>query len=365
VGRVPFPSPSVALRAHVLALCALAACGGSESADGDAGRAGPAEVAPIRVARATAEARKIPIVKRYVGTLAAERTARLAADANGRVTAVRVDRGSVVRKGDVLIEVDTALTGASSDAARAQADLVRAQYEAAKADCARLETLAQGGAIATAEADRARAGCVAQGKAVEAAEAQVRLAGTQVSRAQVRAPFDGVVADRMTQIGEFVGMASPVATVMTLDPMRARFSIPERDLPLVREGATVRVRVASAGGASVEGRILPLPPTARDQLRDMLIEASLPNPDGALRAGLSAEVEVLQGERDGVVVPATALVQDDTAHRLWVIRDGRAVELLVHVDAELDGLVAVSPGLAAGETVVDRPVGLRDGAAVE
>jgi membrane fusion protein (multidrug efflux system) len=364
VGRVPFLSPLGALRAHALALCALAACGSDPAADAP-GHNEAAEAPPVRVARATAEGRKIPVVTRYVGTLAAERTARLAADANGRVTAVRFDRGDRVRKGDLLIEVDSALSGASSDAARAQAELVRAQFESAKADCARLDTLAQGGAIATAEAERARAGCLAQGKAVEAAEAQVRLAGTQVSRAHVRAPFDGVVADRMIQVGEFVGMASPVATVMTLDPMRVRFSIPERDLPRVKEGATVRVRVPSAGDVTVEGRILPLPPTARDQLRDLLIEATLPNPDGALRAGLSAEVQVVQGEADGVLVPATALVQDDTAHRLWVIRDGRAVELLVHIDAELDGLVAVSPGVAAGETVVDRPVGLRDGVAVE
>lgn len=327
--------------------------------------AAPEAVAPIPVERATAEARKIPASRHYLGTLLPDRSARLAADANGRVTAVRVDRGSAVRAGDVLVEVDPALSALSAKAAEAQAALARAQWTSAKADCARIDTLGEGGAVSAAQVERSRAGCEAQAQAVQAAESQARLAGTQLARATVRAPFDGVVAERMVQVGEFVGAASPVMLVMTLDPLRVRFSVPERDLPFLQVGGAVVVEVPAANNARVEGRILPLPPSAREAQRDLVIEAELPNPDGALRAGLSAQVQVVQGEVDGVVVPATALIADDTVHHLWTIHEGRAVEHLVHIDATLGDLVAVSPGVAVGDVVIVNPSGLRDGASVE
>jgi membrane fusion protein (multidrug efflux system) len=319
---------------------------------------------PVEVKRVTAEARDVPVVRTWMGTLVAERSARLAADANGVVTSVHVDRGDRVSSGDLLVEVDPRVAQLQASASDAQVALTRAQLEAAELECARAETLLAGGAMATAAAERARAACEAQQKALELAQSQAKIASTQVAKAKVRAPFSGVVAERMVEVGEFVGAASPVVTLMVLDPIRVRFPVPERDLGGLREGDELQVRVPALGAAPVLGKVMPLPPSAREQTRDVMVEAQLPNPDGALRAGLSGYVDAVLSRQPAVVVPASAVLADDTTHRLYRIQGEVVEELLVHTADAGDGMLAVSPGVNAGDVVVDAPQGLRDGSRV-
>jgi membrane fusion protein (multidrug efflux system) len=320
---------------------------------------------PVKVTTVAAEAAHVPDSVRFLGTLVPDKTARLAADANGVVTAMHVERGQPVSEGDLIAEVDTRMASLSATASEAQVALAKAQQSMADSDCGRIDALFAGGAVAQAQVDRAKAQCEAQARAVDAAKAQARIAETTLGKMKIRAPFSGVVAERLVQRGEFVSAASGVVNLVSINPIRVSFPVPERDLPAIAEGGTVRVVVAAAGGVPIEGTVLRLSPIARESTRDLIVEARLPNDAGALRAGLTAEVTVVKGERDAVSVPTTAVLADDTVHRLFVVRDGKAVERLVHIDLELDGRLVVSPGIAVGDLVIDNPAGLHDGALVE
>jgi RND family efflux transporter MFP subunit len=321
--------------------------------------------APVAVETTAAEAAELDVVTAYQGTFVADASSRVAADANGRVVRILVERGERVAAGQALVEVDADTARLSAAAGAAQVALAEAQRTALEADCARYQKLFEEGAISAAQLDRSKAQCEAQARSVDAASAQARIAERNAEHTLVRAPFAGVVEERLVDVGEFVGASSPVIALVKTDPVRVRFAVPERELAAVLAAGEVTVRAAAVPDRTFPATLLPTPPSGREQSRDVVLEAKVANPDGALLPGLSATVELAGGKQPAVAVPSGAVVADDTVHRVFVVKEGVARETLVHVERLADGRLAVSPGVNVGDAVVlAPPAGLRDGAAV-
>lgn len=344
-----------------LLACSQLGCGGPEAPVAPKAK----EAVVLEVEQAAATTQRMPVRTALVGTLVAERQAQIAADTNGVVVETRFERGQAVRKGDVLATVDARTTQLGAAASAAQEEAQRAQATAAESDCARAEDLFSKGVLSQAQVERSRAACAAQSRALEAASASADIAATSLARTQIRAPFDGVIGERLIELGQFVASASPVGTIFASGPLRVKVGVPESQSAGVAVGSAVTVRPSALPERSFPATVKFVSGALREQTRDLVIEAALDAEDDALRPGMFARVELDVGEAEFVTVPAEAIRNDDGAPRVFTVRDGAAYEHVVRLGAEKDGRVAVLTDVKDGDLVIlNPPPSLRDGARV-
>ena len=390
------------LSRNVLALAAAAASLVSCSNSTAPATSGATDkVRSVRVAQA--EARPMEHLVVATGTLAAEEAATLSVKIGGRLREIRVDLGSVVKRGDVIAQVeprDYELRLQQSAAALAQAramvglpldgtdDLfnpeqtssvkqARAVLDEATKNRVRVSSLSKEGVAAPAELDTVEASYKVALNRFEAAledtrtrqavlaqrRAEFEMAKQQLSDTSLRAPFDGAIQERLANLGEFLAAGAHVVKLVQTDPLRLRLEIPERDAAAVRSGQ--RVRLTVEGDTNVySGVISRVSPAIDDSSRMLLAEADVRN-EGALRPGLFARTQIVTRERDsGLAVPANALVTFAGLEKVVAINDGKASERIVATGRRGPDWVEITGGLKAGERVVVEPGNLRTGEAV-
>ncbi len=343
-----------------LTLLLAAACSGKSNDKAKDGEGGPVKVSLAAAATAT-----MPDQIDLVGTLIADRQVQVAADTNGLVVQTRVERGDSVKRGDVLAVVDTRLSQLSSAAQRAQAAAQAAQLDVADRECARAEELFAAGAISQAQLDRAHATCKAQKAAAAAALASSDAASTSADRTTIRAPFDGVVGERMIEVGSFVGSQTPIVTLFAPGPLRLRMTVPETQVAGVDVGRHVSLTPSAFPKEHYSATIQHVSGAIREQTRDLVVEAVLDEEVPALRPGMFASATVDVGESEKLTVPEAAILHDGPVHRLFKVVDQKAFEVVLRVGTERDGKRVVLTDLVAGDqVVVSPPETLKDGGAV-
>jgi multidrug efflux pump subunit AcrA (membrane-fusion protein) len=392
-----------------IALVAIATSGcdrgaaAKPAADTSAATAPAAEQARVRFTKVTT--RPLAPGLESSGTLAADETSEVAAQAGGSVASVEIDTGSRVKKGDVLVRLDSrdaslrlaqALAAAEQARARvgtmpggrfdpAQVADVRAAKEAmdlAVADSDRTKALIATGAVSQAQWDQARTraeqaraqydaalnGARQAFAALGAADAQARLAQKQLDDCAIRAPFDGQVAERRITAGEWAQVGRVVAVVVRDTPLRLRLDVPEADVGKVTVGRPVDLTVAAFPGRVFHGAVKRIGASVKQQSRTLPVEAEVPNAEGTLRPGFFARAEIhLDGkEEPALIVPESALGTTGSSARVFLHVGPRVVERLVTAGRHLDGgLVEVRGTLAAGDEIVADGVDkLSDGADV-
>lgn len=355
-------SAKLALAIAVTAALGVAGCKKPETADP---ASKPVDDAPVAVKTVTVGEQPMPRWLRLTGTLTADETADVAADVTGKLLEVKVDRGAIVAKGDVLARTDARSAALASAEASAGLEVAKAQVAQAKVDCDRIEALSKTGAIAGADYDRAHAACFVTQQGEKLAAARVASATKPLGDANIRAPFAGLVSDRYANTGEYVRPDSKVVRLVSIDPIRLELSVPESSVGVVKEGQAVEFRV-SAFPAPFKGSIRYIGPSLRAQSRDLVVEAVAANPDHKLRPGMFATAQLDLGEASAIVVPKAALRSDGQVAHVFVVKDGRLEERIVELGEEKGDLVAVPMGVKKGETLVSPvPAEARDGAKVK
>jgi RND family efflux transporter MFP subunit len=333
----------------------LAACGKAAPP-----RATPSDAAPRQVTVARAELRPLERVLQVVGTLAAHQEAIVAAQVAGQIEKSQVDVGDRVRAGQRMALIDTSAYQVL--VAQAAATLARANARASNVgqNLARVQQLQKDRVVAQMELDQALADAGQARADVQVAEAADAMARLNLERSQVKAPFDGAVAERIASVGDYVAIGAPMVKVVKTDPLRLRMQVPERESTAVRVGQAVRVTVEGSSD-SHSGRIARIAPALRESDRVLQVEADVPN-RGGLRAGLFARAQIVIDERDrGLTVPARALVTFAGLEKVVLIRDGKAAERTVVTGRRGEGWLEIVSGLEPGAVVALDPVGLRTG----
>ncbi len=350
----------------LVALAALAACKKPE-ADATAPKPpSPASLPPVKVETAAVEHQKMPRYLTLTGSVLADRESQVAANVAGRVIVTSVERGQVVKQGQVLAVVDSKAAGLSAAAAAAQFQAAETNVNQAKLECERADALFTQGALSKAEFDRMKAQCTAQLYAATASRANADLAAKLAGDAVIRAPFDGVVGERFVNVGEFVSQMTRVASIYAVDPARITISVPEPAVGQVKEGQTLNVRVAAWPDREFPAVVKYVSPALRAATRDLIIEASAKNADLALKPGMFATVQLVVGEEEQATVPVEAIRASGTVKRLYLARAGSALELVVRTGVSKGGRVAVLEPLESGALVIVKPPpGLRDGSAIQ
>lgn len=367
---------------------ALAACRGA------AAQTPSPTVPPIAVRTAVALDEQLSDDAELPGTLQADRRASLSVLAPGRVDAVAVQRGDVVRAGDVLLrlrEVDprrqVLAAAAALEALRVRAprdperapEVVAARTAWDQADDAfsRTEQLRAAGSVSAQEVvrarlarDAARAQWDAAVSAARAAHASARQAEVAVAQSRqglhdavLRAPFDGVVAAREVEPGEWVSPERPVLQIVDARSLRVRVEVPQHLASQPMEG--LRVWFDPEGTVQREASLRWRAPALDAATRSRAVEAAVDAPAGAL-PGQRVLVRWRVGPtRRAARIPIDALRGDGPTATVFTVRDGRAEARVVHVPHRREGWAVVADGLDVGSVVVrDPPAALRDGSAV-
>ncbi len=288
------------------------------------------------------------------GELRAVERATIAAEIGGRVTEVLRDESDAVEADEVLLRIDPEKRELELANARAQLAEATAAVNEARREQRRIEQLHERGATSEALLDAANTSLESARSRLRAVEAQVGVAERALRDAEVRAPFAGLIARRTVSRGEFVTPGHSLYELVATDPVEVEFHLPERDSGRVTLGQPVAVRVAPQPERVFEARVSMVSPTIDTRTRTLRVEARLPNPDGELRPGLFALVDLGVARRsDIVMVPEQSVMQRTLGPIVFMVGDdGRVEQREVRTGVRRPGAVEIRSGIEAGEWVV-------------
>jgi len=332
---------------------------------GQAGRAQTSALAPV-VSRPVSRTVELP--GEFLPFLAVSLHARVP----GYVERVLVDRGSMVKEGDLLAELSAPemtaqIAEAESKVQAAEADRLQAeaQLAAAQSTYDRTKTAAETpGAIAGNElilaekqVDAAKALLNSRKQAGKAAEAAVRSLKDLLAYLKISAPFEGVVTDRMVHPGALVGPGNDIAllVIQQVSHLRLVVPVPEEDVSGITNGASVPFQVSAWPERSYSGKIARISHALDQKTRTMAVELDVMNGNGALAPGMYPTVKwPVRRSRPALFVPKTSVVT--TTERTFVIRDhsGQAEWVDVKKGVAEGDLVEVIGNLKPGDMLLRR-----------
>jgi len=375
------------LRVMVLAwlLLSQGACSrdrGVQASEGQKPRAVRVESAQVRDVR-----RQVDVV----GTLAAREEVVVSAEVEGRVARLVHDLGDRVESGTPLIELDQEKLQYRAEAQRAALEQARARYgagadgdlppldkvpnvvstsaqladaqqqlERAKNLSSRnllsrsdLETAQTRYDTAKAAHDQALASARQLRADIDSQTSSLRLAQRNLRDAVVRAPFDGYVAERLVSQGQYLQPLTPVMRIVRLHPLKITAEVPEKFAPWIESGREIAVRVDAFPEQSFSGKVVRIAPAVNLRSRAFAIEGEVPNPDGRLKPGTFARVQITTDRVErAVTIPFAAVQSRYGTNRVFLIQNGQLAGKEIVLGDRLGDRVEVSQGLDAGTPIV-------------
>lgn len=302
------------------------------------------------------------------GSIQPERRADLRAEVASVVLQVMKENGDAVRKGDLLVRLDTTSIRDGLASAEAASRATAQAAEQAQRQLDRMKTLRGSGMTSAQALDDAETRRNNAQSEVEAARARAVAARQQMTRTEVRAPFDGVVVDRKVSAGDTAQVGKELVKV--IDPASMRFEglVSADQIGAVKAGQPVAFRVNGYEGKEFAGKVRRVNPAANPTTRQVEVLVDFTGPDAPRLAGLYAEGRVEAASATSLTVPATALVRDGDKTFAWVV-SGSKLKKTAITPGDRDprsGDFTVKAGLAQGDAVMRYPGALlADGQAVE
>ena len=394
---------SFSFRPVLAAALAVSALTVSACSSGNATVSAEAKPEPVAITTATVEERPIDRFLRVTGSLAADEQAEVSAETTGRVVETPVERGTRVAQGTVLARISATEASAQLDEAEANAAQIaarlgltpdeafnvkrvpdvmnaKASLDLAESEFSRMKSLLDQKVVSQSEFDQRRTQVeaarqqyqIAENSAqqsyrsLQAARARVALARKSVADTTVRAPFAGLVAERLVSTGDYVTRGTRVVTVVRIDPMRVELTVPEQSVALVRVGQPVKLTVDAYPNEVFDAKVRFVSPAVRADQRALTVEAVAANPGGRLKPGLFATASIQQPQGPvALLVPASAVETLSGTSRMYVVKDNKIEERIVTVGDRIGDRVEVTSGVNKGEVIASEPRGrLTDGLAV-
>jgi membrane fusion protein (multidrug efflux system) len=287
-----------------------------------------------------------------IGTLLSNEAVTISSEVPGRLKEIHFQEGQPIDKGAPLFTLDDSIY-------RAQLDDAAAKLRLAEQTNKRTSALFTNKYATAQSADESASNLAVNTAAVE-------LARVQLEKAHIVAPFSGIVGLRRVSVGEYITAGQALVNLEAIDPVKADFRVPEKFLPAIRVGQTIRIKVDAFPEDSFEGKVYAIDPRLDIAGRSLLVRAVVPNGDQRLRPGLFARVTVLlQLKEDALSVPEQAIVPQGDSQFVFKIVDGKVHLTKVVTGTRRDGRVEIVEGLAPGDQVVTAgQLKIRDGTAV-
>ncbi len=303
----------------------------------------------------------------YKGTVLAWKRANIGPDVSGRIARIYKKQGDVVRKGDLLAELDTTTMKLQQKQLQAALEVARASYKDALLNSERIEKLYQKTAVSQLQYEKARRALEAADTQKKSAEANLDVIEHTLSNSYMRASFDGIITSKNMEEGDMInpmmGMSASVLTLMDLGKVKVTIDVPAEDIEKIQIGQNCRVKINSIPDESFSGKVY-----SRNLAADMLsktfkVEVLIQNPDLKIKAGVFAEVmiEILRKE-DVLLLPHSAVIEEDY---VVLFDNGKAKIARVKIGDRNDAMYEILEGVSPGQLVVEEGnYDLKDGALI-
>ena len=294
---------------------------------------------------------------------------------DGYIAKLHVDKGDLVKANQLLVEVDHtdyvhAVNRAKANLVAARADVLRqeANVRNAMLQLTRMEALIKDQFVSQQDLDNAQIAHDMASAQLESLHAQVKQmevalqqAETNLTYSYIRAPFAGYIAERNLDAGAFVSgstgststMSRGILNLHEVGTVRTLIEVVEKDVPLVKIGQKAGVRAEAYPNQVFEGTVTRVVHALNRQTRTMTVEVDLPNQDHLLKGGMFARVELMVGKHEQAVqIPADALTRLDDLQYVYVVKDGKALQIPVEVGDRVGNRIEITKGLTGEEQVI-------------
>lgn len=300
---------------------------------------------PTSVVAAVVTATDVPSALEAVGSLRAVREVMLAPEVAGRVSAINFKGGQYVGAGATVVQLYDGPERADRQAAAAKAEFARLQL-------ARSRQLAPTGAESREMLQQRQA-------EYDQAIAAVRQLDARLVQKRVAAPFAGQIGVRQVNPGQYLNPGDKIASLTALDELFVDFTVPQQELAKLQPGSEVRITSDAWPGRAFAARVTTVEPRVDEASRNIWVQATLANPDRALRPGMYVTAALTLAPIQGaLVIPTTAVMTSAQGDGVMVIRgnsarkEGKAEPVAVVTGRRFGNSVVVTKGLKAGDVVV-------------
>src|SRR5438128_2593381 len=317
---------------------------------------------PVTVTSAEVREENWAPVLSAIGSVSAVQGATVATELGGVVSEIKFENGGVAKKGDVILKLDASQEEALLRSAEAEAELARTDLERARG-------LASQKVVSKAELDAAES----KFRRLAAVVDQMR---SNIRKKTIVAPFDGQLGIRQVNVGQMSNSGQQVVSLQSLDPVYVDFALPQQHIQNLAAGLEARARTDGLSGREFVGKLTAINSTVDTATRNVMVQATLENPDHALRPGMFIKIEIVLPEKHkALVIPGSAISYAPYGDSVFVIekqkdeKTGKESQVLrqqfVRVGEARGDFVSITTGLKTGETVVGTGVfKLRNGMAV-
>jgi RND family efflux transporter MFP subunit len=337
--------------AAALALFLLGGCSHSEAPADD--------VRPVRAL--TLSAGGVKSSAEFSGDVRPRYESQLGFRVGGKISSRKVDVGTVVKRGQVLMQLDPQDLRLGQDQAQANLRAAQTNYELARADLKRYQDLRGQNFVSQAVLDQKQAAARSAQASVEAARAASHEQANQTGYANLVSDADGVVTAISAEVGQVVQPGAPVVRVARTDEKEVVIGVPEDQVSELHGGkmrSDVRVRLWADPNRSIAGKIREVAPVADPATRTYTVKVSIP-PQDDVRLGMTAVVRIAQAGADNAIkAPLSALYQNKGQSSVWVIENGAVHVVPVEVGGVSGNDVLIAKGVKPGQTVVTAGVNL-------
>jgi HlyD family secretion protein len=294
-----------------------------------------------------------PTTISIVGTIAARYDMPIGVEGDGgRVAAIYVEAGDRVKRGQILARLNVSVLQPQVANLEAGLEQARAEAELAQAEYHRAEAVGASGALSAEETQRRKSTAVTAAAKVKVAAALLAEAQARLARAEVRAPADGVILTRNVEVGQTASAGGEALFRLSEGgAIELRGQVPEQDLPLLKIGQTVDVRLTGST-QNYQGRVRLLGAVIDPTTRLGMVRVAL-EPDQNLRPGAFARAEVTVSNAERAVLPQTAVLTDDRGSYVLIVDDqNKVARRAVRVSGMVQNGVTIAGGLDSKERVI-------------
>ena len=304
-----------------------------------------------------------------VGTVRAAQTSQVSSQMMGNIVEIRTHEGDRVQQGQVLAIIDDAqprsvVNQATAAVAASEQEVAAADSDFALADATlkRYQQLYDKKSVSPQEFDEIKAryqSAVAHRDMARAGQSQANAALTQartlLGYTNIRAPFAGVVTQKMADAGTLASPGMPIFTIEDTRSYRLEVTVNESDIRLVHPGQAAPVSIDALGNAQLMGKVVQIVPAADPSSRSFLVKVGLPS-DARLRSGLFGRAEFSRGQRESLLIPRASVVERGQLQGVYVLDANQIAELrYVTLGNSTGGQMEVLSGLQGGEKLVAAP----------
>lgn len=311
---------------------------------------------PVEIAQAVKK--KIPLRAESLGTVTPVASVAIKTRIDTEIVAVHFADGAFVQKGDLLFTLDSRALEAQLREKQGTLQRNRAALEGAERDVRRYTELIAKGATTQLNLDNSTTQANVLRGQVAADESAVENLTVQIGYCTVRAPISGRASMAAVKVGNFVRPADaiPLATIIQAAPVYVTFTLPQRNLPDLRQALTAgsaSIDAVVPGDARKASGLVSMIENTVDPVTGMVaVRAIMPNTDDLLWPGTLVTVRLTFRDEDAVTVPSAAVQVSQTGSFVFVVKDGAATVQPVTVARNVDGEAVISIGLSGGEPVV-------------